>query len=165
MSLLVRLLQKLNTLPGTQYYAWFCGHCWSSGCMSLVNLKDHWEDVSHRINSRMCHIGLTRWYSGKDFPGQCRRCRFDPWVGKIPWRRKWQHTPVFCLENSMDRGIWWAILCPERERDRETQTQTHRHTNTHTHTDTHTHDVPCERKTERHRHTHTHRRTHTRCAL
>ena len=20
---------------------------------------------------------------------------FDPWVGKIPWRRKWQHTPVF----------------------------------------------------------------------
>ena len=29
---------------------------------------------------------------------QCRRCRrprFDPWVGKIPWRRKWQATPVF----------------------------------------------------------------------
>ena len=21
--------------------------------------------------------------------------RFNPWVGKIPWRRKWQHTPVF----------------------------------------------------------------------
>ena len=29
---------------------------------------------------------------------QCRRCRrpgLDPWVGKIPWRRKWQPTPVF----------------------------------------------------------------------
>ena len=26
---------------------------------------------------------------------QCRRCRFDSWVGKIPWRRKWQPTPVF----------------------------------------------------------------------
>ena len=23
------------------------------------------------------------------------KCRLDPWVGKIPWRRKWQHTPVF----------------------------------------------------------------------
>ena len=23
------------------------------------------------------------------------RCRFDPWVGKISWRRKWQPTPVF----------------------------------------------------------------------
>ena len=26
---------------------------------------------------------------------QCRRPRFFPWVGKIPWRRKWQSTPVF----------------------------------------------------------------------
>ena len=28
----------------------------------------------------------------------CRRsrgCRFDPWVRKISWRRKWQLTPVF----------------------------------------------------------------------
>ena len=24
-----------------------------------------------------------------------RRCGFNPWVGKIPWRRKWQPTPVF----------------------------------------------------------------------
>jgi len=23
------------------------------------------------------------------------RGRFDPWVGKIPWRRAWQPTPVF----------------------------------------------------------------------
>ena len=27
---------------------------------------------------------------------QCMRCAgFDPWVGKIPWRRKWRPTPVF----------------------------------------------------------------------
>ena len=26
---------------------------------------------------------------------QCRRPRFDPWVGKIRWRREWQPTPVF----------------------------------------------------------------------
>ena len=26
---------------------------------------------------------------------QYRRRRFDPWVGKIPWRRKWQPPPVF----------------------------------------------------------------------
>ena len=25
---------------------------------------------------------------------------FDPWVRKIPWRRKWQPTPVFLLEES-----------------------------------------------------------------
>ena len=26
---------------------------------------------------------------------ECRKPGFDPWVGKIPWRRKWQSTPVF----------------------------------------------------------------------
>ena len=39
---------------------------------------------------------------------QCRRPGFNPWVGKIPWRREWQPTPDSCLENSMDRGAWWA---------------------------------------------------------
>ena len=24
-----------------------------------------------------------------------KRLGFDPWVGKIPWRRKWQPTPIF----------------------------------------------------------------------
>ena len=36
--------------------------------------------------------------SGKEPTCQCRkpkRCGFDPWVGKSPWRRKWQPTPVF----------------------------------------------------------------------
>ena len=28
-------------------------------------------------------------------PPECQRPGFDPWVGKIPWRRKWQPTPVF----------------------------------------------------------------------
>ena len=31
---------------------------------------------------------------------------FDPWVGKIPWRRKWQPLHYSCLENPMDRGAW-----------------------------------------------------------
>ena len=37
------------------------------------------------------------------------RCGFSPWVGKIPWRRAWQSTPVTCLENPMARGAWWTI--------------------------------------------------------
>ena len=31
-------------------------------------------------------------------------------VQKIPWRRKWQPTPVFLLENPKDRGVWWATV-------------------------------------------------------
>ena len=41
---------------------------------------------------------LPRWFSGKESACQCWRCRrhgFDPWVGKIPCRKKWQPTPVF----------------------------------------------------------------------
>ena len=26
--------------------------------------------------------------------------QFDPWVGKIPWRKAWQPTPVFLLGKS-----------------------------------------------------------------
>ena len=32
------------------------------------------------------------------------------WVGKIPWSRKWQPTPVFLPGNSMDRGAWQAVV-------------------------------------------------------
>ena len=26
---------------------------------------------------------------------RCKSCVFNPWVGEIPWRRKWQPAPVF----------------------------------------------------------------------
>ena len=47
--------------------------------------------------------GLPRWLIGKE--SACHRRRhgrhsFDHWVGKIPWRRKWQPTPVFSPGNS-----------------------------------------------------------------
>ena len=38
---------------------------------------------------------LPSWLKGKESACQCRGHKFDPWVGKIPWRRKWQCTPVF----------------------------------------------------------------------
>ena len=62
------------------------------------------------IQIEMCYmesLGLL-WESPHDKESicQCRRCRLDPWVGKIPWGRKWQ--PASCLENPMDRGAWQA---------------------------------------------------------
>ena len=41
--------------------------------------------------------------SDKEPACQCRRCKrhgFDPWAGKIPWRKAWQHTPVFLIGES-----------------------------------------------------------------
>ena len=45
-------------------------------------------------------------------PGQeVQRRAFDPWVGKIPWRRTWQPTSVLLPGESMGRGAWRAAVC------------------------------------------------------
>ena len=36
----------------------------------------------------------------KESACQCRRYGFHPWIRKIPWKRKWQATPVFLLGKS-----------------------------------------------------------------
>ena len=70
--------------------------------------------------------GLPRWHSGKESACQCKRCRrprFSPWIGKIPWKRKWQATPEFLPGKShgqrslvglqsigSQRVIYWADM-------------------------------------------------------
>ena len=48
-------------------------------------------------------MGFPGGASGKEPTCQYRRHKrfgFDPWVGKIPWRRKWLPTPVFLPRES-----------------------------------------------------------------
>ena len=40
-------------------------------------------------------MGFPGISDGKESACQSRRCSFNPWVGKIPWRRAWQLTLVF----------------------------------------------------------------------
>ena len=67
------------------------------------------------VTSVLQRAGERAYVEG--FPGaQRRRIRlqrrsrgrlgFSPWGGKIPWRRAWRPTPVFCLETAMGRGAW-----------------------------------------------------------
>jgi len=42
--------------------------------------------------------------------GRHKRHRFDPWGGKISWKRAWQPTPVFLPGESMNRGAWQAAV-------------------------------------------------------
>ena len=48
-------------------------------------------------SSELCQqlISFYYWVVVKNLPARCKQCEFDPWVGRIPWRRKWQPTPVF----------------------------------------------------------------------
>ena len=49
----------------------------------------HWSGFHARMQ------GLPLWLSGKESTCQCKRHSFNPWVGKIPWRRKWQPTSTY----------------------------------------------------------------------
>ena len=64
-----------------------------------VNVRNYYHEcVTSTPIIRPNLAGLWGYLGGasdKESTGQCRRCRFSPWVRKIPWRRAWQPTPVF----------------------------------------------------------------------
>ena len=55
---------------------------------------EHIPRIQHFSNSLALHK-RTGGAAGEESACQCRKCGFHPWVSKIPWRRKWQPTPVF----------------------------------------------------------------------
>ena len=88
---------------------------------------------------------------GKECTCQCRRhtrkCGFDPWVGKIPWSRKWQLTLVFLpgkyhgQRSQGYRGLQsWATVGLQRVWhhwvSEHARARAYTHTHTHTHTQT-----------------------------
>ena len=57
-------------------------------------------------------LGLPTWLGGRESTCQCRRRgrhRFHSWVRKIPWRRKWQPSPV--LLSGKSRGQRSLVGC------------------------------------------------------
>ena len=84
---------------------------------------------SEFIDTNTLHIGLPRWLSGKETTCQCRRHRFDPWVGKIPCRKKWQPTPVFLPGKSHgQRSLAGYSPWGRKELDTTERLSTHTHT-------------------------------------
>ena len=105
------------------------------------------DDRSHEIKRRWL-LGrkvMTNLDSTLGFPGdsevkasacKCRRPGFDPWVGKIPWRRKWQLAPVFLPRkfNGQRSLVGYSIQgCRVRHDGADACTHAHTHTHTHTH--------------------------------
>ena len=77
----------------TEHFLWM---------VSQLQATSLWFIISHSINCRynnmLSILGFPDGSAVKESACQCRRCsrcRFDPCVGKIPWRRKRQSTPVF----------------------------------------------------------------------
>ena len=85
-------------------------HDWAT---ELNWLKDKLRMLLNFCKSVTKVSGLPSWLSGKEPACQCkrdRRWRFSPWVGKIPWRRKWQPIPVFLPGSPVDRGAWLQFM-------------------------------------------------------
>ena len=78
-------------------------------CLENPMKRRAWKATVHRVAKSWSwlkwlsmhahsYFGFPRWISGKEPASQCRshrRHQFDPWVGKIPWSKKWPPTLVF----------------------------------------------------------------------
>jgi len=82
--------------------------------------------------------GFPGGENGKEFSFQSKRSRFNPWVRKILWRRKWQPTPAF-LPRKFHGQRSLTGYSPWDHRVGYDWVLTHAHTHTYTHTHIHTH--------------------------
>ena len=105
----------------------------ASASWSLFSLQGLQSELSMAKGQRFStEFSAATWatvgffISGKEPACQCRRHRFDSWVGKIPWRRKWQPTPIFLpgeshRQRSLEGYRPWGC--------KELDTTAHTHTN------------------------------------
>ena len=71
---------------------------WWAAVSRVAESRTRLRRLSSSSSSSRRSSGLPRWLSGKESACQCRGHRrhgCSPWVGKIPWRRKWPASPVF----------------------------------------------------------------------
>ena len=88
-SIFCSIITEVKSLNVARFY-WLKSSCLRG---NITQGSEYWEVEITRDHLTDCL--LPRWLSGKEPACQCRRCGFNPWVGKIPWKRKWQPTPVF----------------------------------------------------------------------
>ena len=119
---------------------------WMNGITNFTDSMDMslsklWELVMDRkvwhtaVQGGHKELDTTEWLnwtggtSGKESACQCRRHgrhRFDPWVGKIPWRRKWQPILVFLLGKPQgQRSLAGYSLWSHKESDMTEHACTH----------------------------------------
>ena len=71
-------------------------------CRSVAVADQTTKQIYWKWEFDLVHFNIHKVFQGASLVAQwkriclqCRRCGFDPWVGKMPRRRKWQPTPVF----------------------------------------------------------------------
>ena len=93
---------SLKTTPPTLKYE---HHMWSTRAGPMCDVENLgtdvsvWNHVECQLFKHDSALDRASQVAQRDrIRLQCRRCRFNPWVGKILWSRKWHPTPVFLPE-------------------------------------------------------------------
>ena len=68
---------------------------WWATAHRVTKSQTRLKRLSSSSSSKHTQRGFPGGASSKEPACQCGRRRFHPLDGKIPWRRKWQPTPVF----------------------------------------------------------------------
>ena len=63
----------------------------------------------------------------KNLPANAGDAGLIPGLGRFPWRRKWQPTPVF-LPRKFHRGVWWATVHGVTKNRTRLSVWAHKHT-------------------------------------
>ena len=100
------MISKDFSRPQTREHPFFFSYSYTSHSVHqkfLMNKPP--KCIPNLSSSSHLHFYLpTASFSGgsinKRICLRCQRPEFDPWVGRIPWWRAWQHTPVFLLGES-----------------------------------------------------------------
>ena len=95
--------------------------------LSLIQKKERSQAKRKKSDFEMeiCILrerGILDGTIGKESACQCRRhkrCWFNPWAGKIPWRRVWQPIPVFLPGKSHGQRSL-AVYSPQGHKESDT---------------------------------------------
>ena len=93
-------------------------HICIQSTLDLHSIYNYLHNIYNYLHNIYTVLGITRGFPGgsvvKNLPATQEPSRgFDPWVGKIPWRRKWQPTAVFlpgksCGQRSLAAYSAWG---------------------------------------------------------
>ena len=105
---------------------------WSTPLMYIIITN---VTLRFRSSTFVCHSVTDMWgfpdgSVGKESACQCRRHKrhgFNPWVRMIPWRRKWQPTPVL-LPGKFHGQRSLAGYSPRGHKELDGIDHTHAHT-------------------------------------
>ena len=89
-------------------------------CVEIKSKRFHLAE-----NWPYCKKRFPRWLSAKESICQCKRHGFEPYVEKIPWRRKCQHPPVFLPGKSTGESSLEGHISGVTESDTTEELNTH----------------------------------------